>query len=135
MYHSVIISGQNTYTSWGLVPKTRPVINPPNVKTEYFDLVGAHGQLDFSEVLLGEVPVGSCEGTWEFYLRPGRQWGQVYSSLLTYIHGVEHTVVLEDDPERSYKGRLMIDSWTNEAYNTSVVIKYKLEEITEEEEP
>ena len=28
MYHSLIISGKNTYAEWGLIPTSRPVVNP-----------------------------------------------------------------------------------------------------------
>ena len=129
--HSIIISGRNTYDTWGLVPTSRPVINPPAVKTSYFDMPGTHGQMDFTEVLLGETPMGPCEGSWEFWLKPGKNWPAVYSSLMKSIHGVEHTVVLEDDPAQTYKGRLTINSWRSEPANSIIVIDYILTEETE----
>lgn len=129
--HSIIISGQNTYDVWGLVPTSRPVINPPSPKITCFDLPGTHGQLDLTEVLLGETPMGPSEGSWEFWLKPGKKWVNVYSSLMKSIHGVEHTVVLEDDPARTYKGRLTINTWRSEPENSIIVIDYILTEETE----
>ena len=82
MYHSIIISGRNTYEEWGMVPTSRPVINPPEVKTTYVDLPASNGVLDYSDLLLGTVPFGQREGSWEFALRPGKAWATVYSSVI-----------------------------------------------------
>lgn len=68
MYHSIIISGKNTFDEWGLVPTSRPVINPPEVKTTYVDLPSSHGQLDYTDLLLAETPYGQRKGSWEFYI-------------------------------------------------------------------
>ena len=63
MYHSIIISGKNTYDEWGLVPMSRPVVNPPTVKTTYVDprlyvLTSAGNSLWSERRLLGVL----CEG-------------------------------------------------------------------------
>lgn len=50
MYHSIIFyknddftSGLNTYDDWFLIPTSRPVFNPPAVKTKYIDIPGRTG--------------------------------------------------------------------------------------------
>lgn len=127
MYHSLIISGKNTYEEWGLVPTTRPGINPPSVKTAYVDLPSSHGQLDYTHYLLGEIPYGQRTGSWEFMLRPRKNWANVYSSIMNYLHGVRHTVILEDNPAFQYVGRLSVNEWKSNQNNSMIVIDYNLD--------
>lgn len=127
MYHSITISGKNTYDEWGIVSRTRPLIVPPAVKTTYVDLPAAHGQLDYTGFLLGEVPYGQREGSWEFVLRAGSSWAETYSSLMNYLHGQRHTVILEDDPDFLYTGRLMVNDWKSDQAYSRIVIDYNLD--------
>ena len=127
MYHSLIISGKNTYDEWKMVPTTRPVVNPPEVKTSYVDLPSSHGQLDYTHYLLGEVPFGQRTGSWEFVLKPGVSWAIVYSSILNYLHGVRHTVILEDNPAFQYVGRLSVNEWRSDPERSLLTIDYNLD--------
>ena len=127
MYHSIIISGRNTFTEWGMVPTSRPVINPPEVKTTYVDLPSSNGVLDYSDLLLGSVPYGQREGSWEFVLRPGRTWATVYSSIMNFLHGQRHTVILEDDPAFLYSGRLSVNTWKSDPQYSLITIDYNLD--------
>lgn len=126
MYHSLIISGKNTYETWGMVPTSRPVVNPPEVRTTQVDLPAADGVLDYTELLTGRVPYGQRTGSWEFTLRPGVKWVQVYTSLLNELHGLQHTIVLEDDPRFQYTGRLSVSAWKSDPSRTTVTIDYNL---------
>ena len=127
MYHSLIISGKNTYDEWGMIPTSRPVVNPPAVKTSYVDLPSSHGQLDYTHYLLGEVPYGQRTGAWEFMLRPGRSWARVYSDIMNYLHGVRHTVILEDNPAFQYVGRLSVNEWCSDQNQSLITIDYNLD--------
>ena len=127
MYHSLIISGKNTFTEWGLVPTSRPVVNPPEVKTNYIDLPSSHGQLDYTTYLLAETPYGQRTGAWEFVVRPGHSWASVYSSLMNYLHGVKHRVVLEDDDRYMYIGRLSVNQWKSDRNYSLITIDYNLD--------
>ena len=49
--HSITINGMNTWDIWHMAPKSRPFVSPPQVKTEYVDVPGADGALDYTEVL------------------------------------------------------------------------------------
>ena len=127
MYHSINISGKNTFTEWGLVPTSRPLINPPQVKTSYVDLPSSHGQLDYTEYLLQEVPYGQREGSWEFTLRPRNNWANVYSTIMNYLHGRRHIVILEDNPLYQYVGRLSVNEWRSDQSRSFIVIDYNLD--------
>ena len=110
MHHSIIISGKNTYTEWGIVPTSRPHIVPPEVKTSDVDLPSSHGVL-----------------SWEFVLKPGNRWADVYSSIMNYLHGTRHTVILEDDPDFLYTGRLQVNDWKSEERYSTITIDYNLD--------
>ncbi len=127
MYHSLIISGKNTFTEWGMVPTSRPVVNPPEVKTNYVNLPASNGVLDYSDLLLGTIPFGQREGSWEFALRPGKTWATVYSSIMNYFHGRRHTVILEDDPAFQYSGRLSVNAWKSDPQYSLITIDYNLD--------
>lgn len=126
-YHSIIISGKNTYGEWEMYPTSRPHIAPPEVKTNYVDLPGADGGLDYTDLLTGEPRFGYRKGSWEFLLIPQEKWASVYRSLVQYLHGRRHTVILEDDPNFVYSGRLSVNEWKSEPHNSLITIDYILE--------
>ena len=127
MYHSLIISGKNTYTEWEMVPTSRPLVNPPEVKTKYVKLPTSDGSVDYTETLNRRVTYGQRTGSWEFLLIPQSKWARVYSSLLNFLHGKKHTVILEDDPGYFYTGRLSVNEWKSDPHNSLVTIDYQLE--------
>lgn len=128
----LIISGKNTYTTWDMIPTSRLHIKPPEVKTTYIDLPGADGGLDYTELLTGVPHYGYRKGSWEFFLIPGEKWTEVYNSLVEYLHGRSHTVQLEDDPDKTYRGRLQVSEWQSSANNSTITIDYILNPNTEE---
>ena len=126
-YHSIIISGKNTYGEWEMYPTSRPHVAPPEVKTSYVDLPGADGGLDYTDLLTGEPRYGYRKGSWEFLLIPQDRWASVYRSLVSFLHGRQHTVILEDDPDYVYTGRLSVNEWQSAAHNSLITIDYILE--------
>lgn len=129
-YHSIIISGKNTYGEWEMYPTSRPHVAPPEVKTSYVDVPGADGGLDYTELLNEKPNYGYRKGSWEFLLIPQERWPDVYRSLCNYLHGREHTVVLEDDPNVMYTGRLSVNQWQSAAHNSLITIDYILDPET-----
>ncbi len=121
------ISGQDTYTTWEMIPTKRLHVVPPEPKTTYVDLPGANGGLDYTELLTGEPTFGYRKGSWEFLLIPGDQWATVYQQLCTYLHGQHHTIILQGDPNYYYTGRLKVNEWQSNAYNSLITIDYVLD--------
>lgn len=121
------ISGQDTYTTWEMIPTKRLHVVPPEPKTTYVDLPGANGGLDYTELLTGEPTFGYRKGSWEFLLIPGDQWANIYQQLCTYLHGKQHIIILQGDPNYYYTGRLKINEWQSNAYNSLITIDYVLD--------
>lgn len=125
LYHSITIGDKNTWDDWHMVPSSRPVINPPEVVTEYVQIPGADGELDYTEALAGRPVLRNRKGSWEFIVMNGYQeWYQLYNSLLSYLHGKEFTIILDDEPDYEYTGRLSINEWRSEEHNSKVTIDY-----------
>lgn len=127
MQHSVIIGGHDTYTEWGLVPKNRLHVAQPEVKTNFIDVPGGDGQLDYSDVLTGKIRYGRRTGSWEFWLKPGESWVDVYTDILMTLHGQSERLVLSDDPDYFYSGRVSINDWKSEEKNSTIVLDYNLD--------
>lgn len=124
-YHSIFIGEKNTWDDWHIVPTSRPLVNPPEVVTEYVDIPGADGSLDYTEALAGRPVYRNRKGSWEFIVLNGYQdWSTLYNYLLTYLHGKTFTIILEDEPEYRYNGRLSLNEWRSEEHNSKVVIDY-----------
>lgn len=131
-YHSLLIGKNdewiNTWENWHVVPTSRPLVNPPEVATEYVEIPGSDGALDFTEALAGKPIYKTRTGSWEFMVLNGYQdWVVLYDHLLTYLHGHEFDVVLVDDPYNVYHGRLTLNEWRSEEHNSTITIDYTLE--------
>ena len=108
--HSITINGMNTWETWRMAPKSRPFVSAPQVKTEYVDVPGADGSLDYTEVLTGKPRYANRTGQWDFIIENGfRNWYDLYSDILMKLHGKYFDeIVLEDEPLYKWKGRLSV---------------------------
>lgn len=127
MYHSITYGDKNTWDDWHIVPATRPVFSPPDVKTNYVDVPGADGHIDISEALSGEVLYKNRSGSTTFYVMNGyKPWEHLYSEIMNYLHGQRMHVYLEDDPYYYYEGRFSVNSWKSDKSRSEIVIDYNL---------
>ena len=46
---------------------------------------------------------------------------------MNYLHGEKHIVILEDDPNFQYVGRLFVDEWRSDRYYSRITISYNLD--------
>lgn len=123
-------NGRNSWGSWGLIPASRPVVNPPQVKTNYIDIPGGHGSIDVSEALTDYPVYGDRTGSFEFYVvgndMKNDLWYQTYNMINEYCHGRRMRVILLDDPEIVYVGRVAVNNWKSEKDWSKIVIDYRL---------
>lgn len=122
--HSIIFGDKNSYDDWHLVPTNRPDVNPPEVKTQYVEVLGVDGDLDYTEVL-GGIKYKNRKGSWEFLvLNDFINWYTLCSNIMSYLHGKVLRVVLEDDPLYYYEGRLSLDATKSDKNNSKITIGY-----------
>lgn len=132
MYHSITFvnsSGEekNTWDDWYLIPSSRPVFNPPGVKTQYVDIPGGNGQIDLTESLTGFPVYENRTGSIEFYVENGhKDWSTLYSEIMKFLHGKVLYAYLEDDLGFVYEGRYSVNEWKSDKWWSSIVIDYNV---------
>lgn len=127
--HTVTFGDKNTWKDWHLIPVSGsiPIPAAPQPKTEYVDIPGADGQLDYSEVLAG-IKYQNRTGSWEFYaMLDGTTWAQRYSEILNYLQGKRMNIILSDDPGFYYTGRFAVNEWRSDEHWSQIAIDYVLD--------
>lgn len=113
---------------WRLVPSSRPVINPPEVKTRTFDNPGGDGIFDMTESLTGFPLYGQRTGSLEFYVLNGwGNWKRTHESIMNTVHGKNVQLMLTDDPAYYYNGRLTFNTWKSDKDHSVVTLDYNLD--------
>lgn len=127
--HSITFNGINTWDAWHMAPKSRPFVVAPQVKTEYVDVPGADGALDYTEALTGKPRYANRTGQWDFIIDNGyRNWYELYSEILAKLHGKYFDeIVLADEPDYKWKGRLSVTGQFGNKDYSSVSIQYNLD--------
>lgn len=120
-------TSKNTWKDWKIVPTSRPLFLPPNVKTVKVDIPGADGILDMTESLTGEVQYNNRTGSLEFQVENRSRWYDVYSDIMDYMHGQQMKAILDDEPVYYYKGRFSVNEWKSDKYRSKIVINYDVE--------
>jgi len=120
MYHSITFDSKNSYSDWYLVPEGRPSIAMPPQKTNYVDIPGASGALDLSETLTKYPVYENRTGSLSFIVLNGlftnaakanESWASRYSEIAKYVHGRRIKIILEDDSNYYYEGRVTLGEW------------------------
>lgn len=125
MYHSITFGTKNTWDDWHLIPTSRPVFNPPSVKTNLIEIPGGDGVLDLTTALAGRPLYKNRTGSIEFYVdNDFRDWTVLYSEIMVYLHGQKMRAVLEDDPNYYYEGRFAVNAWKSNKDRSSITIDY-----------
>lgn len=134
MYHSITFGDKNTWDDWHLVPSSRPVFNPPSVKTKTLDIPGGDGVIDLTESLTGYPVYNNRSGSIEFivlndFCQPvdtHEEWYETYSKIMDYLHGQEMKAILDDDKEYYYEGRFTVNSWKSDKNYSKITIDYSV---------
>lgn len=125
MYHSITFGTKNTWDDWHLIPTSRPLFNPPSVKTNLIEIPGGDGALDLTTALAGRPLYKNRTGSLEFYVDNNfLDWTVLYSEIMVYLHGQKMRAVLEDDPSYYYEGRFAVNAWKSNKERSSLVIDY-----------
>lgn len=126
-YHSITIGTKNTWDDWHLIPSSRPLFNPPPVKTSYVEIPGGDGILDLTTAMTGKPMYSNRTGSWEFYVENGfKDWTVLYSEIMMYLHGQEFKAWLDDDTAYYYEGRFSVNQWRSDPAQSLIVIDYNV---------
>lgn len=124
MRRYLTIDKYNTWYDWRLT-LTSQELTPPEPKTNYIELDGAHGTLDLTEALTGEVTYAdrvykatfwTSEGTYTDRLR-------VLQDIVRTVHGWKSPIILPDDPDHYLMGRVLVKSRTWDRVHAEVAIE------------
>ena len=101
------------YHSWNdfqliLASKT---IGTPSPKTETIDIPGGDGVLDYTDYF-GETKYGNRNLTFEFstMIIPN-DFMSLFSTVQNALHGKKLPIILDEDPEWYYIGRISVSEW------------------------
>lgn len=117
----------NLWEKWRLIPSTRPVVSPAEIKTNTVEVYGANEVIDLTEFPRGFPIYGRRTGSFDFYVdgsQEGYNWNSVYTSIQQHIHGRVFDVILKDDEAYYYSGRMSVNSWKSDKNWSSVSINY-----------
>lgn len=90
------------------------IIGSPSVKTSTVDVPGADGVLDFTE-FFGEPKYNNRTLTFEFSsIKPYSQQLAQDSTVKNALHGRKMKIVLDDDFDHYFYGRISVGDWKNE---------------------
>lgn len=117
----------NTWDNWHLIPTSRPLFAPPEQKEMVVDLPGVDGSIDLSNSISGNPIFNDRSGSFEFMVMTNGsygQWYERYSDIMNFIHGRPCKIVLEDDPDWYYEGRIKVSGWTSNSDGSGSTISF-----------
>lgn len=139
------MNGINTWDDWHLIPSSRPLITPPSFKSNYIDVPGANGSIDASTTLVsypkysqtGAIADSTVvesyptynnrTGSIEFYvMNDYGEWYNRYSDAMDYLHGQKVKIILEDEPDYYYQGRMTVNQWRSEKDWSKITLDYNV---------
>ena len=120
-------------------------IGSPSPKTETIDIPGGDGVLDLTE-FFGEVRYNNRPLEFVFSTKvPQSEFLALFSRVQNALHGQKMRIVLDDDPEWFYVGRITVSEWKAnkaigkltidcdcEPYKTKINETVVVAEVTEE---
>lgn len=127
--HGVTFGNKHSFRAWGLMLRVRPEISPPKPQTKLIHVPGTNTVIDLTETLTGgEVKYEPRKIKCIFCVVGGRQnWAKVYSDVLNDVHGKRLKIIMDDDPNYYYIGRVAVNQWESEEAMASIVIEADVE--------
>lgn len=101
------------YHSWNdlLLILGSKKIETPKAKTNYIDIPGADGNLDLTEYF-GDINYNNRKITFNFTsIIPHKEFLEQYSLIQNLLDGKKVKIILDDDPDFYYYGRLSMSDW------------------------
>lgn len=119
----VTFGNYHTYDEFGLV-LTSKEIKSPSPKIKQIEVEGSDGYLDYSD-FFGGIKYGNRSLSFSFKLpriSSQDEFLALYSRVQDAIHGQKMQVILDDDPEHYYYGRVTVNEWRSNKNIGEIVI-------------
>lgn len=98
------------------------VIGAPTPKTELIEIPGSDGVLDFTEFFDG-IKYNNRKLSFGFStMVPQSEFMSLFSAVQNALHGQKLTIILDDDPEWYYIGRISVSEWKAERLTGKLTI-------------
>ena len=108
-------SSYHTFDDWKLTIVNNNYIGEPEVETNYLDVLGMQGQLDYSEALTGRPVYKTRSITIQLQgLRERKYWDQSISDIRNLIHGRKVKVIFDNDAWYYWLGRIYVREFDRE---------------------
>lgn len=137
-------TSKNTWDDWHLVPTSRPVFDPPELKKYSQDIPGGNGSIDLTTTLTGYPSYQNRTGSIEFLaMHNGLSsslgegygynnftnvaWNGIYSNIMNFLHGARVKVETEDIADYYFWGRVTVEGWESEEQYSKITFNYDLE--------
>lgn len=100
----------HSYNDLSLILSSK-TIGTPSPKTETIDIPGGDGVLDLSD-FFGEVKYNNRKLEFEFStIVPQTEFMNLFSEVQNALHGQKMQIILDDDSEWYYVGRVTVSEW------------------------
>lgn len=107
----ITFGNYHSFRDFRLILSPNNAIGTPTPKYELLDIPGGDGMLDFTEAF-GEVKYGNRPLSFEFStMVPQSEFKTLFSQVQNALHGQKMKVVLDDDPDCYYIGRITVSEW------------------------
>ena len=122
----------HSYDEWGLILQKKE-IGAPEPKTNQIEIEGGDGVLDLTD-FFGEVKYKNRSLSFTFAKPEITQSAflALYSVVQGAIHGKKMKVILDDDPNCFYYGRVTINKWKSDRNIGEIVIEVDAEPYKQE---
>lgn len=106
----VTFGNHHSYDDFFLILNSKE-LEAPKPKLETVDVPGADSFLDLTEAF-GEVKYNNRKLTFGFStIVPQSEFMDLFSRIQNVIHGQKKNIILDDDPDFYYVGRISVDKW------------------------
>lgn len=116
----------DSYEDFALI-LTSSNIDAPKIKTNMVDVSGADGSVDFSEAF-GDVFYETRKLQFDFtYTGDSNSYAEKFSNIQNRLHGQKLNIVISDDPNFYYVGRIELDKWKSSKAIRKITISCECE--------
>lgn len=118
----------HSYRAWGLMLTKMPFVSPPEADEKLITVPGSNVVIDLTEALAGTVTYRPREIRCEFVTVENREkWAELYSEILNALHGKRMEIVLDNDPDYYYVGRISVGEFEPDRKTAALTISATVE--------